>query len=348
MRNTNLSLTRSGAVTAKDIGRQLGLSQSTVSRILSNAPGHRVSAETRQRVLDTAASLGYRPNAVARSLRRRRTNIVGFYTGYGSLDSRNAFLAEVIGGLLSAANSYRLDLLLHGVFRGASTDDIFSELMDGRIDGLFVHTYAEDPLVARLQNSSLPVVAIADPIPGIPSVVCDDADGVRQLVAYLWERGHRNIAYLHPRLHLTSVEIRRQTFMEEMAARQVPPELSPVFIIDVENAGPALEAMRQLPIPPTAVCCWNDLTALDMVVACRERGLSIPDDVAIVGFDGLLDPKRTIRSPVTIGANWQRITHEAMALMVRQIEIRTQRSDETVEVASLTCLPVTLIAGDTV
>jgi len=166
-----------GPITAKEIGRQLGLSQPTVSRVLSGATGHRVSPETRQRVLEAAAQMGYRPNALARSLRQGRTNIIGFYTGYGYLDARNPFLAELIGGLQRAADPRRQDILLHGIFRGASTDDIYGELVDGRIDGLFLHTHSGDPLVARLQNSSLPVVAIADAIAHIPSVIADDAGG---------------------------------------------------------------------------------------------------------------------------------------------------------------------------
>ena len=346
----------SGAVTAKDIGRQLGLSQSTVSRILANAPGHRVSAETRRRVVETATTLGYRPNAIARSLRQRRTNIVGFYTGYGTLDSRNAFLAEVIGGLLQAADAHRLDLLLHGVFRGASTDDIFAELMDGRIDGLFVHTHTDDPLVARLRNASLPVVALADPIPGITSVVCDDADGVCQLIDYLWNKGHRRIAYLRPDLRLTSVEIRRQTFEQEMAARGVSPTHAPVITIEVESARPALTLLQAMPEPPTAICCWNDLSALNMVVACRERGVRVPEDLAIVGFDGLIDPLRAIRPVVTVGANWQRVTQEAMSLLSQLREERTRVITDTDTPANtntistvplLTRMPVTLLPGDT-
>jgi DNA-binding LacI/PurR family transcriptional regulator len=301
-------------------------------------------------VLETATRLGYRPNAVARSLRQRRTNIVGFYTGHGTLDSRNVFLAEIIGGLLKAADAHRLDLLLHGVFRGASTDDIFNELMDGRIDGLFVHSFAEDPLISRLRDASLPVIALADPVVGIPSVVCDDGNGVHQLVDYLWAHGHRHIAYLKPNLRLMSVEIRWQTFLKEMVARGVHPDHCPVYTIEVENTLPALEEILTHAVRPTAVCCWNDLSALDLVVNCRERGLRVPDDLAIVGFDGLLDPKRTIQPLVTIGANWQRITQDAMSLMVQQIERRMQRqhSDEGKEsIPMLTCLPVTLMQGDT-
>ncbi|HVK02510.1 MAG TPA: LacI family DNA-binding transcriptional regulator [Armatimonadaceae bacterium] len=332
------------SVTAKDIGRELGLSQPTVSRVLSGATGYRVAPETRRRVLEAAARLGYRPNAVARSLRRKRTNIVGFYTGYGYLDARNAFLAEVIGGLQRAADPHRFDVLLHGVYRGASTDAVYGELVDGRVDGLFVHTHGEDPLVALLRESSLPVVALADDVPGIPSVIADDAGGTRLLLDYLWERGHRRIAYVRPATRFRSVEARVETFCEEMAARGGgAEEAAPVLTIQVETAGPALDALRALPAAerPTAVCCWNDLTAFNLIHACRERGVRVPEDLAVVGFDGLLAPHLTPRALVTIGANWNDVTARAMEILVDQINHTGGHAPP------VTRLPCRLLPGDT-
>jgi Transcriptional regulators len=329
-------------VTAKDIGRELGLSQPTVSRILSGASDYRVAPETRQRVLETAARLGYRPNAVARSLRRRRTNIVGFYTGYGYVDARNAFLAEVIGSLQRAGDPHRLDILLHGAYRGASTDDIFGELVDGRVDGLFLHTHAEDPLIARLAESRLPVVAIADEVPGIPSVICDDAGGMCLLVDYLRERGHRRIGFIRPTTHFHSVEKRCDAFREAMAAGGASPEEAPLFSIEMEAAEPALDALMAQSERPTAVCCWNDLTAFNLIHACRARGVRVPEDLAVVGFDGLLAPHLTPRALVTIGANWNDISRRAMDILVAQINNSGDSPPPP-----LTRMPVRLLPGDT-
>jgi LacI family transcriptional regulator/LacI family purine nucleotide synthesis repressor len=326
-------------VTAKDIAGKLGLSQPTVSRILSGARGHRVSAETRRRVLELARELGYQPNAVARSLRHRRTNILGFYTGYGCLDARNSFLAEIIGGLQRACDSYRLDLLLHGTFRGQSTDDIYGELVDGRIDGLFVHTAPNDPLIARLADSSLPVVALADLLPRLPSVICDDADGIRQLLDYLWARGHRRIGYIAPILRLASVERRRESFQEWMRRRHLPETAAPIYRIQMEETAPALEAIRAAREPPSAVCCWNDLAAYDLLRRCAKEGVRVPDDLAVVGFDGFVDTLLPARSLVTIAAPWADVTRTAVDLLVDHIAGK--------EVPPETQLPVTLLTGDT-
>ena len=337
-----------GVVTAKDVGRALGLSQPTVSRILAGAEGHRVSEETRARVIETALRMGYRPNAVARSLRNRRTNIVGFYTGYGYQDARNAFLSAIIGGLQQAAANHRMDLLLHGIFHGASTNDLFDELMNGRIDGLFIHTYPGDPLVERLASSdTLPVIAIADALPGIVSLVCDDETGTKELVNYLWERGHRHIGYIRPRTHFASVDRRVQAFRTAMEKLGASPEDCPLFEIDIEDTSPALTAIRQLENPPTAVCCWNDLAAFDLIRQCRTAGIRVPEGLAVVGFDGLLDPNLTVRPLVTIGAHWNDIAARAMTYMVSKIETRLGNTPQET-IPPLIIMPVHIVPGDTV
>ncbi|MBC8135499.1 MAG: LacI family DNA-binding transcriptional regulator [Fibrella sp.] len=336
-----------GAVTAKDIGNALGLSQPTVSRILTGATGHRVAEDTRIRVMQAAAQMGYRPNAVARSLRRRRTNIVGFYTGYGYVDARNAFLASIIGSLQQAASRRRMDVLLHSVSRGTAPDDIYNELMDGRVDGLFLHTHAGDPLAERLAESdALPVVAIADALPGIPSLVCDDESGTRALVAHLWERGHRRIGYMYPRTRFASVERRMGAFLTEMRERGLESEAL-LFAIDIEDTRPALEDIRAMPNPPTAVCCWNDLTAYDLIRECGQAGVRVPGGLAIAGFDGVLDPKLTPRRLLTVAANWNVIAEQAMEQLFAQIESRFSTEEGYEPAAPVTMLPVQLIEGDT-
>ena len=336
-----------GAVTAKDIGIALGLSQPTVSRILTGAAGHRVAEDTRVRVMQAAAQMGYRPNAVARSLRRRRTNIVGFYTGYGYVDARNVFLAAIIGSLQQAASPRGLDVLLHSVSRGTATDDIYDELMDGRVDGLFLHTHAGDPLAARIAASdALPVVAIADALPGIPSLVCDDEAGTRALVAHLWERGHRRIGYVYPRIRFASVERRIGAFLTEMRERGTETD-APLFAIDVEDTRPALEQIRAMPHPPTAVCCWNDLTAYDLIRECGDAGIRVPGGLAIAGFDGLMDPKLTPRRLLTVAANWNVIAEQAMEQLWARIESRFCPDEERMPAPPVTTLPVHLIEGDT-
>ena len=182
--------------TIKDIAEQAGVSKMTVSAVLSGGSKTvRVSEATRQRVLDVVRQINYRPNIAARNLRRRRTDILGVYTRYGYLNGRSYFLTELLGGLQEGCDAHEKDLLLHGAFHGHTTGQILSELTDGRVDGLILLTNEDDPLVALLRASDLPAVAVVDAVPGLPSVVADDAGGMRQLVERLAGQGHRRLFY---------------------------------------------------------------------------------------------------------------------------------------------------------
>lgn len=327
-------------VTAKDIARELGLSQSTVSRILNGDEHHRVSIQTRERILATAQRLDYRPNALAQSLRRGRTNVVGLYTSH-RYDARNDFLSEILGGLQLACARHHLDLLLHCGYAGRTSDDTFNALRDGRMDGLFLHTSPDDPLVARLSASEMHVVALADPLPSLPAVTCDDADGMRQIVAASHARGYKRFAFLAPEFALASVERRRVTWENLMRIIEVPPEEARVFRLPVEDANAVLDdLLAWQDSRPIAVACWNDRTAYSLLRACTERQVAVPQQIAVTGFDGFLDDKLPARRLTTIGCPWVDVAVQAVELLVRGI------GGETIPIE--TTLPVTLLSGDTI
>jgi len=141
----------------------VGVSNTTVSVVLGDIPSPhvRVSESTRARILAAAQQMQYRPNRVARSLRYQKTNVIGIYTAYGHLNPTVPFTAQIIGGLHQGCDDHRKDLLLHGSYPNRSAEEIYNELADGRVDGLILYTWPEDPLVERLSTSHLPVVAIA-------------------------------------------------------------------------------------------------------------------------------------------------------------------------------------------
>src|SRR5579872_493916 len=155
----------------KDVARRAGVSLMTVSAVINGkAAERRISRDTQARVAEIARLMDYRPNAIARSLRRRFTNVIGLYSGLGYLNAAHPFLAELIGGLQEGCDQHQKDLLLHGTFRGRSVEDIYAELVDGRLDGLIVQAPPEDPLVNQLAASHLPVIAAVDAISSVPSV----------------------------------------------------------------------------------------------------------------------------------------------------------------------------------
>jgi DNA-binding LacI/PurR family transcriptional regulator len=326
-------------VTSKDIANELGLSQPTVSRILSGGHGHRIAEATRQRVLEAAKRMDYRPNAVARSLRRQRTNIVGFYSAYASLDARHDFLSAIIGGLQRSCENHNLDLLLHGIQANRLPDDIYGDLTDGRIDGLFFHATLENSLVARLAASHLKVVGLVDVMPNVPSVVGDNADGMRQLIDYLWKNGHRRIGFVGPASRYESVECRTAAFRSEMESRGVSEEDAPVFKVPVEEANEAWPEIEKRKRRPTAICCWNDRAAYNLLWFCMQNGIRVPEDIAIAGFDGFVEMKLPVLQLTTVTVPYGDITERAMDIMLKLFASES--------VPESTVLPVVLTPGDT-
>lgn len=325
--------------TLQDVADCVGVSKMTVSAVLSGTSTTvRVSESTRARVLDAAKQLRYRPNALARSLRRRRTNIIGLYSGYGYLDPRNLFLSEIVGGVQEGCDRHKKDVLLHGVFRGKSVDDIYTELVDGRIDGLVITAPLGDPLVERLAQDRLPVVAVADALPAIPSVVVDDRQGARMLLDYLEMRGYGRFLYRSLNYGLESADRRRQAFMDESRSRGIE--------IDEWCAGHLAEpsdSTLERWISGTvggspAVICWNDKAAYDVLLHCYQRGITVPRDVAVTGYDGVETPTSFIWKLTSVRAPWAEVARTAIDLLVDELEGK--------EVPTKTTLPVELIVGD--
>lgn len=315
------------------LAERLGISQSTVSRALSAASSHKVAPQTRERILKAATELGYRPNAIARSLKQRRTNTLGFYTGHGYLDIGNDFMIAVLAGIQRACEHLRMDLLLHGVYRQQSVDEFFHALLDGRADGLVLHAPVNDPLTPRLVEAGLPLVAIADRMPTVPSVVCDDADGVRQAIDYLKQQGHQHIAFIASTVLFESSARRADTFAEVLDTDSAILQQSPA-----DNT-PRLNEILSMNPQPTAVCCWNDMTAYDLWRECHQNGIRVPEDLAIIGFDGFFCRKCLSPRLTTIRVPWGEIAETASQLLVSQIQGNS--------VPPETVLPVQLIPGHT-
>ena len=334
-------------VTAKDLARELNLSQPTVSRILSGDSNHRAAAKTRERVWEAAKRLGYQPNAVASSLRRGRTDIIGLHTSH-NYDVRNEFMGAIVGSLQRACSEHSLDVLLHSALSGAPAREMFGKLRDGRIDGLILHAQSDDPLVSLLRKSNFPVVVVADPLPGMTAVTSDDAGGMKLLIEHLWERGYRQFAFLAPYDQLASVERRRIAFDDELQQRELPATNYRTLAIDFEQTAPVLPqllAIARGADEPLAVCCWNDRTAHNLLNDCARHDVRVPQTLAVTGFDGFLDDKLPARQLVTAVCPWEEVAVTALDQLRAHIDARAQKAPKPAP--HETRLPVQLRTGDT-
>jgi DNA-binding LacI/PurR family transcriptional regulator len=326
------------AVKMKDVAERAGVSTMTVSLALGDSS--RISPETRRRVLEVVKELQYSRNARGRALRSGFTNIIGLYAGFGAVNVRLPFFTEIVSGLQEGCEQVKKDLLLHGIFHGGGVDDIFTELADGRIDGLVVNMPQDNPLAARLARSGFPVVAIADPLQDIPSVIVDDAQGSRLLADHLRQRGHQRLFYLSSQARPISAVRRREAFLQSAA------ELG----MDVEEVCYEGGAERDSPfVPdllrrdrahrPTAIVCWNDQTAYKLLADCRRHNVLIPDDVGVVGFDGSSSTYANRWALTTIRAPWAEAARTAVLYLDQLLKGEP--------IPSETVLPVEFVQGNT-
>jgi len=329
-------------VTLRSVAERAGTSIQTVSTVLNDSRSNTVvSAETRARILTVAHEMQYRRNALARSLRRGYTNIIGFYSGFGTVSQSNPFLAEVFGGIQVGCDEHRKDLLIHGTFRGNSVDDIYDELTSGKIDGLVLFTPLNDNLVRRLEAAPLHVVAIAETVPGITSIVMDDIDGGRQALRHLRDLGHTHILYRVPNAPFASAQRRLEGVQAEAETAKI--KITPTregndnFHISEDEKTLLLS---QSPKRPTAAICWCDASAEALLQFLDANAISVPDQMAVVGFDGLNMPFTNGAKLTTLVAPWAKAGQQAVSILA------SDASDEMENIGVIT-LPVCLRRGNT-
>ncbi len=325
------------SATMREVAEKARVSVMTVSLALRDGSGaDRMSAETRRRVLEAAKELGYTHNARARALRLGRTNILGLYAGHGYINVRLPFFSEVVSGLQEGCEQVRRDLLLHGTFHGESGLDVLKELADGRIDGLIVTVPRQSSLARHLADVRFAVVAIADALPGIPSVVVDDADGSRQLAEHLSSRGHRKVVYVTtPDSTISSAERRLAAFVAH--AEDVGIETAVERLHTEESEGQFVNSV--VASGATAVVCWNDVAAYGLLASCAAAGIRVPEDLAVTGFDGVSSLYGSPPALTTVEAPWAEVARTA----VLHLDARLKGRSVPLE----TVLPVGLVQGTT-
>ena len=336
--------------TLKEIATRAGVGTAAASVVLNGARStSRVSEANRQAILRAAAEMNYRPNGLARSLRTRRTGIVGFFSGYDCVDPRNGYIAEVLSGLQAACVGLGLDLLLYTPHADLTPEKVVAGVSDGRLDGLVVTALPAHPIVPMLARAHLPVVAIADPLPGIPSVVADADEGGRLQARHLAERGHRRVLYLPADFPFPSVVERARGFADEAARLGVEvltgrpihghhPELRSVEGKPMLMPPEDLAALRG-PRRATAVVAWDDAPAHRVASQLVREGMNVPADVAVMGYNGCASATELRWSLSTVRAPFREMAGLAVGTLHRMIAGEA--------VPDLQRLSTTLVPGET-
>ena len=309
----------SGRVTIGDVARTAGVSVATVSKVINDRYG--VAPETSARVHEVIDRLGYESSIVARSLRSRRTNVIGILVA-----EFEPFSTELLKGISEAVEDTGYELLAYS--GGLRRDDrvgwerrYLSRLAGTLIDAAIIVT----PTVAAT-GDTIPVVAV-DPHrgpSGAPTVDSDNLAGARLAVEHLVALGHRRIALLGGRPDLESARLREQSYREALEGAGIPvdDELLRVggYRADLTDS-PAHELLT-LPDRPTAVFAANDLSAIRTMEVARELGLRVPEDLSVVGFDNMPESALTVPSLTTVSQPLHQMGAEALRMVVDLLEGR--------------------------
>lgn len=310
-------------VNIEDISKQLGLSVSTISKALNGYPD--VSEGTRALVLEKARKLGYQPSAAARNLRRGRTDKIGLLVNH-SLRYISEYLAEVIAGVALAAEKNGKNIILY-TETVAQPDELIRICRSGEFDGaLLVWANPEVGLLQTIENEAMPYLVFGRRVEYEFSsyVAPDNFDGAYQLTRHLIELGHQRLGFMSRPMHGPINDDRFGGYRQALqdADLSVDESLIVPTSLEPDSGYHAMNSMLDKHKPPTAVFAFYDLLAVDALRAATERGLRVPDDVAIVGFDGLRSsmianpPITTVRQPL------QEMGREAVRLLLMQIEDR--------------------------
>ncbi len=275
--------------TIADVAKQAGVGLATVSRVLNGSP--KVSESTRARVLSAIELLDYRPNPLARGLPRGRCQTLGVVIPFFT----HASAVERLRGVVSALDESRYDLILFNVESPFHRDQHLASITGrDRADGLLVMSI---PIPARdlhrLTTVGIPVVLVDARGAGVPAVVSDDVAGGRMAVEHLVALGHRAVAFIgdDPKnsFGFSSSAQREHGYATVLtdAGIRFRPELVRHGAHDRHIAQRLACELFDEPEPPTAVFASSDVQAMGVLAAAADRGLRVPDDVSVVGFDDI-------------------------------------------------------------
>ena len=311
-------------VTIREVAKKAGVSTTTVSHVLNGS--RLVSAATASRVRRAMQELHYKPNAVARSLRRKHTLTLGLVVP----DSANPFFAEMARGV----QDYAFDQGYSVIF-GSSNGNLEREraylqvLIEKQVEGLvFVSAGESSPNIKYLQSESIPIVILDREFEGVRAdyLTSDNRQGGFLATEHLISLGHRAIGCITGPSAIVSSAQRLSGYREALAAYSIP--YQPDLVVEGDyTATSGYQATQRFlalgPRRPTAIFALNDMMAMGCLGAVHEAGLRVPEDVAVVGFDDIVLASYTFPPLTTV----RQQKYEMGRLAAKIIIDRTQSGD---------------------
>jgi LacI family transcriptional regulator len=329
---------RSGASTIRDVARESGYSASTVSIVLNSAPLSRyIPEETKTRIHVAARKLGYRPNPLARSLRSQRSNIVGVMV----FDITDPFCTPILRGLENSLyQANYLSLLADAHNEPHRFERYLEMLLDRRVEGLIIIAnwlVTDIKLLADLTARQVPTVIAgrAYEIDTVSTVSVDNEAGAALALEHLYRLGHREIAFLRGPKVLASSGQRWKGVrafansaglkLDSKRIAELPESLDPNSSFEA-GAQLTAELLRQGKAF-TALMAYDDMTALGALRALRQKGLRVPEDCSVIGFDDVAQAGLSVPSLTTVRQPMEAMGSMSVGIMLDSIKSVEQNRD---------------------
>lgn len=314
------------AVTIKDVAALAGVSPSTVSRTCKNNPS--ISEETKERVRKAMAELGYEPNFQASNLASQNSRTIGIILPASAKEVyENSFYLEAIQGISHYCNGRQyMTTIVTGQDEAEILDAVRSMSRSGKVDGFIVlYSKKEDPVIDYLFNEGLLYILIGKATQYTNQTIYIDNDNLlagREAAEYLYQLGHRRIAYLGSDSSLMFSADRKAGYQLALASHQLP--VRPEYCVEVKNVSENNEeAIRGLLMQkdrPTAILVSDDILAVSLERVCLENHLAIPEDLSIISFNNSLFARLTSPQLTSIDIGAGQLGSEAASQIINHIE----------------------------
>ena len=309
-------------VSARDVARLAGVSQSTVSRVLNNSKSGFISEATRQRVLEAARQLGYTPNPIARALRGKRSHLLGLIVR----EISDTFFSRFISELSTQARQLSYHIVLGHAESDPQEALEMTDVLDTRhTDGVFIlgDLHSDEAALEMMLQSNPAIVALCrGPSPNsVYTINVDNFAGTNLLLDHLTNLGHRKLGFVDGGW-LGDIRERREAFQEYVSAHGLPvdPKWVQVEENSMEGGYRAMRCLLELPHRPTAVFAADDVMAIGVMKAIADARMTVPGDFSVVGFDNIEFSKYLNPALTTIHQPVDEMCRQALSLMLQLID----------------------------
>lgn len=307
-------------VTRNDVAKHAGVSVAVVSYVINNK--NNVKESTRRRVLQSIKELGYNPNLAARSLKTKRTNQLGvLFNNLG-----NPFETGISLGLEAKAREYGQSLIFQTFVR--EEEEKLKTIFMGRTDGLILLGQSLRPeTIEYFDHLGIPIFSVTTPVEAHPSVKIVDIDwqqAMLDILKHLRQNGHDKIGFVGSRMEDHHLHYRYRQFLQ--AVKEIGVQFEEDWLLRADGRlesayaemSGKLESLSRLPF--SAIVCANDLMAIGVLSACKEKGMKIPDELSIIGCEDILMASHTTPAVTTIHYPRRLIGFKAIECMMKAVD----------------------------